>query len=64
MDALKTYLAAKRGRLVKLARELEINPSAMAQWDRIPAERVISVENATGIPRQDLRPDLYPAQVA
>lgn len=27
--------------------------------NRIPAERVPAVERATGIPREELRPDLY-----
>jgi DNA-binding transcriptional regulator YdaS (Cro superfamily) len=29
---------------------------------RIPAERVLDVERVTKIPRQHLRPDLYPAE--
>ena len=35
--------------------------SAWATRNRIPAERVLDVERATGIPRHELRPDLYPA---
>lgn len=33
------------------------------RWFRtghIPAERVLDVERLTGIPRSDLRPDIYP----
>lgn len=30
----------------------------------IPAEYVIAVENATGVSRHALRPDIYPAQEA
>ena len=29
-------------------------------WKRIPAERVVRVEAATGIPRHRLRPDVFP----
>ncbi|MCK1718886.1 YdaS family helix-turn-helix protein [Bradyrhizobium sp. 141] len=38
----------------------EITPQAIAQWKQVPAERVLKVEKATGIPRHRLRPDLYP----
>ena len=27
---------------------------------RVPAERVLQIESATGVSRHDLRPDLYP----
>lgn len=64
MNSLKTYLAEERGRLKKLAKAFEISPAAISQWDRIPAERVLDVEKFTGIPRHELRPDLYPEQVA
>lgn len=39
----------------------EITPQAIAQWKHVPAERVLMVERATGVPRHRLRPDLYPA---
>ncbi|MXV35765.1 MULTISPECIES: YdaS family helix-turn-helix protein [unclassified Saccharibacter] len=34
--------------------------SAIYRWKRVPAQRVIAVEALTGIPREQLRPDLYP----
>lgn len=46
-----------------LARVLGCTPQNVQRWcasGRVPAERVISVERATGIPRHELRPDLYP----
>jgi DNA-binding transcriptional regulator YdaS (Cro superfamily) len=43
-----------------IARALSITPSAIHQWHRVPAERVIEFERVTGIPRHELRPDLYP----
>ena len=45
-----------------LARKLGITPQAISQWKRVPAERVLAVERATGgtIARTALRPDLYP----
>ncbi len=59
MDSLQTYLDEERGRAVKLAKTLGVSPGAISQWDRVPAERVIDVERATGIPRHALRPDLF-----
>lgn len=43
-----------------LARSLGISQPSVSNWSRIPAERVIAVEGATGVPRALLRPDLYP----
>jgi DNA-binding transcriptional regulator YdaS (Cro superfamily) len=43
-----------------LARALGINPSAVAQWERVPAERIVQIERLTNVPRNVLRPDLYP----
>lgn len=56
---LRQYLDAERGRSKDLALALGIRQSAISQWDKVPAERVVAVEKATGIPREDLRPDLY-----
>lgn len=42
-----------------LAERISITASAVSQWRRVPAERVLAVEAATGIPRERLRPDLY-----
>lgn len=50
-----------------LARTLGCTPQAvqrMCATGRIPAERVLQIEKASGIPRHDLRPDLYPAKSA
>ena len=43
-----------------LARSLGISQPAISSWKRVPADRVLSVEATTGIPRSELRPDLYP----
>jgi DNA-binding transcriptional regulator YdaS (Cro superfamily) len=42
-----------------LARLLGIEPSAVVRWRDIPAHRIIQIEQATGVPREELRPDLY-----
>jgi len=48
--------------MTKLAEAMGIGVSAISQWKRVPAERVLAVEAATGVPRQQLRPDLYPVE--
>lgn len=48
------------GGTTALAKALNIRSQAVSQWTRIPAERVIEVEKASGVPRHLLRPDLYP----
>jgi DNA-binding transcriptional regulator YdaS (Cro superfamily) len=52
-------LRQKRGTIANLAKCLGISRSAISMWVRVPAERVIEVERATGISREQLRPDLY-----
>lgn len=50
------------GSAAALARKIGVTPQAIYQWDRVPAERVIAIEAATGgaVSRCDLRPDIYP----
>ena len=59
MDTLRTHLKAERGNLSKLAAAIGVTPGAIAQWDKVPADRVVEIERVTGIPRQKLRPDLF-----
>jgi len=47
-------------RLHELDPTIRLSSQAISQWKRVPAERVLLVEAATGISRHDLRPDLYP----
>jgi TorA maturation chaperone TorD len=47
-----------------LARKIGIAQPSLSNWNRIPAERVLSVETITGIDRAVLRPDLYGAPAA
>jgi len=62
--ALETAITMAGG-LAKLARLLGVSPSAVSKWarlGRIPAERVLTIEQITlgEVSRHDLRPDLYP----
>ncbi|NHN85778.1 hypothetical protein GOB93_14165 [Acetobacter musti] len=42
-----------------LARALGIKSPSIYSWKKIPPQRVSAVEAATGIPREELRPDLF-----
>lgn len=60
-----TLAAAAAGGQSSLARKLACTPQAVQRWcatGKIPAERVIDVEVASGISRHVLRPDIYPAE--
>jgi DNA-binding transcriptional regulator YdaS (Cro superfamily) len=45
-----------------LARRIGITLQAIVQWDDVPPLRVLQVERASGVPRHELRPDLYPVE--
>lgn len=56
-----TAIRQQRGLMAKIAAELGITRAAVTTWRRVPAERVSQVESITGIPRHELRPDLWEA---
>jgi DNA-binding transcriptional regulator YdaS (Cro superfamily) len=47
------------GGVTELARRMGISQPSVSNWEKVPAERVLLVEETTGISRQVLRPDLY-----
>lgn len=47
------------GGVAQLARKIGISQPSVSNWIRVPAQRVVAVEAATGVPRAQLRPDLY-----
>ena len=48
------------GSAAELARRLGISPEAVCQWKgKVPVNRVIAVEAATGVSREHLRPDVF-----
>lgn len=62
-DALERAAKAVGDRKA-LAKLLGISHQAIYQWKRCPSERVLAVENLTGVSRSDLRPDIYPADAS
>jgi len=61
-EALERAITAVGG-LTKLAGSLGVTKQAISQWEEVPPLRVLAVERASGIPRHELRPDLYPVEV-
>lgn len=62
MNHVRRAIQAVGGRKA-LAVACGVSYQAVQRWERsgsLPAERVLEVENATGVSRHDLRPDLYP----
>jgi DNA-binding transcriptional regulator YdaS (Cro superfamily) len=57
---LRLAVEAVGGRMSYLAKKIKLTPQAVGQWTEIPPNRVIAVERVTKIPREKLRPDLYP----
>jgi len=47
------------GGVASLARAVGISQPSVSAWSRIPAERVLTIEALTSVPRFILRPDLY-----
>jgi DNA-binding transcriptional regulator YdaS (Cro superfamily) len=55
--ALKRAVKAAGG-VRPLARKLGLSHTTVLEWDKIPTQRLLMVEEITGIPRAELRPDL------
>lgn len=52
------------GGVAALARAVGISQPSISAWSRIPAERVLTIETLTRVPRFVLRPDLYESEEA
>lgn len=47
------------GSVKRLAKLLGLTSPAVSMWQRVPGDRVLAVEAATGVSRYKLRPDLH-----
>jgi DNA-binding transcriptional regulator YdaS (Cro superfamily) len=54
-------IVSKAGGAAALARALGITHPSVCGWECVPAKRVPAVSALTGIPRHEIRPDLYEA---
>lgn len=50
------------GSQAKLGALFNLTQEAISQWSKIPAEKVLKVEEETNIPKETLRPDIYPRE--
>jgi len=48
----------------QIAKHFDVSRQAVYGWfkKKVPAERVIELERISGIPRHELRPDIYPPE--
>jgi DNA-binding transcriptional regulator YdaS (Cro superfamily) len=55
-------LEARGIKFATFARMVGVDKSTITRWNQggVPAERVPEIERVTGIPRHELRPDLWP----
>ena len=65
-SALKQHRMKNGVTLAKIAEHFGVMRSTVLRWEtrRIPAERVLALEELTGVSRHDLRPDIYPWEMA
>ncbi len=55
------------GSMTALAKALGIKPPSISEWKqnkRVSHKRVLDIEALTGVPRHELRPDIYPPEKA
>ena len=52
----------RAGGVNAVARKFQIRPASVSCWRRIPAERVLGLEEMTGISRHEQRPDIFGAE--
>jgi|TARA_R110002124_G_scaffold188207_1_gene355383 hypothetical protein len=50
------------GGQLKLAKILGISQPAVSQWNHVPVQHVLTIENMFAINRHDMRPDIYPEE--
>lgn len=58
---LKDLLKSKGFTITSLAKLLDVNKSTVSRWasSKVSAENAVLIERLTGIPRAELRPDIF-----
>ena len=59
--SLRALLQIRGFRLADLARMTSVDKATVTRWAqrRVPAERVREIERLTGIPAEQIRPDIF-----
>lgn len=57
-DGLRKAVGAMRS-VSRFARGLQVSRGMVYRWKQIPAELVVKAEVVSGVPREELRPDLF-----
>ena len=52
-------LFRKVGTANEFAKAIGVTPQAISQWDKVPIGKAADVERVTGVPRSELRPDIW-----
>ena len=60
-EALKRAIKAAGGTNA-MAKACKVAAPSVSQWTIAPPLRVLQIEAASGVSRQELRPDLYPPE--
>lgn len=58
-DAVLTEIMMRRGANRLISEACGLSTAAVSQWKRVPKKHLKTVSELTGIPAQDLRPDLF-----
>jgi DNA-binding transcriptional regulator YdaS (Cro superfamily) len=64
MNSIQRAVLAAGGATAAAAK-LKLTRQAVERWARkkhVPADRVLALEALSGVPRHELRPDLYPKE--
>ncbi|WP_414613958.1 transcriptional regulator [Stenotrophomonas muris] len=56
---MKNISLKELGGPAHIGRVCGVSSQAVSQWKRVPAEYVLTIEEATGVSRHDLRPDVF-----
>jgi DNA-binding transcriptional regulator YdaS (Cro superfamily) len=59
--ALRDVVKALGGQVAAAAR-FGVSQPTVSRWLELPAEHVLRAESLTGIPRGEIRPDIYPLE--